>query len=75
MKVVEGCPRNNNTFEMRLQSKRCTDFPLCTNERLVYHCVRYEDNLVEVCAPEGDITGNINIDYDGSTYLQYLQMS
>lgn len=75
MKVVDGCPRTKNTLQMRLQSKSCIDFPLCKSEPLVYHCVRYEDGLVEVCAPEGDIIGNTNMDHSGQLIRKCLQIS
>lgn len=63
MELVDDCPRNNKTLQMRLKSKRCSDFPLCKKEPLVYHCMTYEGNLVEVCAPEGPIIGNTTMDY------------
>ncbi|XP_022289454.1 uncharacterized protein LOC111101301 [Crassostrea virginica] len=65
MELVEECPRNNKTLQIRLKSKRCSDFPLCKSEPLVYHCVPYEGSLVEVCAPEGHIIGNICPLFDG----------
>nr|XP_022286769.1 uncharacterized protein LOC111099673 isoform X2 [Crassostrea virginica] len=58
LELVEYCPRNSTSLQNRLISKKCSDFSSCNNERLVYHCVRSEDSLVEVCAPEGHIIGH-----------------
>ena len=63
LELVEYCPRNSTSLQNRLISKKCSDISSCNNERLVYHCVRSEDSLVEVCAPEGHIIGNATMDY------------
>lgn len=70
MELVDDCPRNNNTLQIRLKSKRCSDFPLCKSEPLVYHCVPYEGSVVEVCAPEGHIIGNTRMDYCGQVFCR-----
>lgn len=58
LEPVERCPINEADIQGRLLDKKCSTYPHCQGEPLVYHCVRYEDKLVEVCAPRGLITGN-----------------
>lgn len=57
MDVVYDCPKNTKALQERAARKNCQIYPSCQNEPLVYHCVRYTDSLVEVCAPRGLITG------------------
>ena len=57
---VTHCPHNNDTLQERSWKKMCHTFPKCKGETLVYHCVKYKNNLVEVCAPKGLITGNFD---------------
>lgn len=40
-----------------MQKNICDNLPKCNGEQLVYHCVTYKDDLVEVCAPKRLITG------------------
>lgn len=44
---------------------KCDSYPKCHGEELVYHCVRFKTNLVEVCAP------NLRIVcvYESGTYI------
>lgn len=55
---VKTCPKNRFDLHRRAQSKNCASFQPCRNESLVYHCVRFEDSMIEVCVPKGTITGN-----------------
>lgn len=55
--IVNSCPNNKITFEKRSNEKQCETKPNCLGERLVYHCVKCKDNLVEVCAPSSPIIG------------------
>ncbi|XP_078316088.1 uncharacterized protein LOC144620147 isoform X2 [Crassostrea virginica] len=57
MDVVYDCPKNTKALQERAARKNCQIYPSCQNEPLVFHCVRYTDSLVEVCAPRGLITG------------------
>lgn len=54
---VFTCPENNDILLKRLGRKKCDIFPQCQKEPLVYHCVRFEGELVEVCAPRCLIAG------------------
>lgn len=54
---VSQCPKNDSLFQERSRRKNCKTLPQCTGEPLVYHCVRFREELVEVCAPRGLITG------------------
>lgn len=45
----------------------CDTYSPCKEDPLVYHCVRYEDRLVEVCAPSGLITGG----YLYNTFIKF----
>lgn len=58
LEPVENCPKNETDKEGRSREKMCDTYSPCKEDPLVYHCVRYEDRLVEVCAPSGLITGN-----------------
>lgn len=57
MDLVYECPKNTKVLQERIERKNCKIYPRCQNEPLVYHCVRYTDSFVEVCAPRGLITG------------------
>lgn len=54
---VNQCPDSDFLFQERSRTKNCKSYPQCTGEPLVYHCVRFRKELVEVCAPRGLITG------------------
>lgn len=54
---MSQCPENDSLFQERSRRKNCKTLPQCTGEPLVYHCVRFREELVEVCAPRGLITG------------------
>lgn len=54
---MSQCPKNDSLFQERSRRKNCKTLPQCTGEPLVYHCVRFREELVEVCAPRGLITG------------------
>lgn len=53
---MSQCPKNDSLFQERSRRKNCKTLPQCTGEPLVYHCVRFREELVEVCAPRGLIT-------------------
>lgn len=55
---LENFPVSYTIFQERMQQKKCDNLPKCNGEVLVYHCVRYKDDLVEVCAPRRLITGS-----------------
>ncbi|XP_062607104.1 uncharacterized protein LOC134268879 [Saccostrea cucullata] len=56
---VQNCPLDDNSFQERVQAKQCekVNHSSCSDEIFVYHCVRFRENLVELCAPRGLITG------------------
>lgn len=54
---MNQCPDTDILFQERSRRKNCENYPQCTGEPLVYHCVRFREELVEVCAPRGLITG------------------
>lgn len=56
---VSQCPKNDSLFQERSRRKNCKTLPQCIGEPLVYHCVRFREELVEVCAPRGLITGKL----------------
>lgn len=58
IQIVNTCQMNISLFEKRSREKMCKNFKPCLGEPLVYHCVRYKDKFVEVCAPRTFITGN-----------------
>lgn len=62
---VDTCPKNLCDFRRRSQRKNCDSLQSCRNESLVYHCVRFEDSIIEVCAPEGTIRGMIVLIFKG----------
>lgn len=64
---MENCPRNETDIEGRSREKMCDTYSPCNEDPLVYHCVRYEDKLVEVCAPRGLITG----EYLYNTFIKF----
>ena len=59
LEKVPSCPTNEIDFQERSQRKMCHRFLLCNNETSYYHCVKYQNILVEICAPSGYIKGNI----------------
>lgn len=64
IKKVNTCPTDNVTLHERSQEKICKSVKPCLGEPLVYHCVRYKDGFVEVCAPISLITGHCCAQYD-----------
>lgn len=52
------CPDTDPRKLKQSKEKQCDRFPACNGEPLVYHCARYKESLVEVCAPRHVITGN-----------------
>lgn len=60
IQIVNTCRMNISSFGKRSQEKMCKNFSPCQGEHLVYHCVRYKDEFVEVCAPSVLITGNFS---------------
>lgn len=55
--VVQKCPENDKTLQMRINERKCYQCAKCDDEVLVYHCTRFLNNLIEVCSPNGLITG------------------
>lgn len=55
--IVNSCPENTITFKKRSNEKQCETKPNCLGKTLVYHCVKCNENLVEVCAPSSPIVG------------------
>lgn len=56
--IVDACPENKIVFEKRSKEKMCETKPKCHGEILMYHCVKSEESLVEVCAPSSTIIGS-----------------
>lgn len=54
---VTNCPKNESIFREQSIQKNCERYPKCNGEPLIYHCVRFKDSLVEVCAPKRVIKG------------------
>lgn len=52
---VKACPVDIATFKNRSNEKNCEG--KCMGQKLVYHCVMFEETFVEVCAPRTYITG------------------
>lgn len=55
--VVQKCPENVKAVQWIINEKKCYQYPKCGDETLVYHCTRFLNNLIEVCSPNGFITG------------------
>lgn len=55
---LQNFPVSYTILQERMQQKKCDNLPKCNGEVLVYHCVRYNHDLVEVCAPRRLITGS-----------------
>lgn len=55
---LQNFPVSYTILQERMQQKKCDNLPKCNGEDLVYHCVRYNHDLVEVCAPRRLITGS-----------------
>lgn len=64
IEIVNTCRMNKLLFGKRSREKMCNNFRSCQGEDLVYHCVRYKDKFVEVCAPRVLITGKCCAQYD-----------
>lgn len=63
---VTTCPENEKSYLQRSKSKQCDNYPPCMGKPLVYHCIRYEGDLVEVCSPRTKITGGFCAKFDKS---------
>lgn len=50
-KKVGNCPQSEADIQERARMMKCDSYLKCHGEELVYHCVRFKTNLVEVCAP------------------------
>lgn len=57
LQKVVTCPENDKSHFERSKSKQCDNYPSCMGKPLVYHCIRYEGYLVEVCSPRTKIKG------------------
>lgn len=58
LEKVLTCPENDAIILERVSRKKCDSLPHCQKEPLVYHCVRFEGKLVEVCSPKRQIPGH-----------------
>lgn len=58
IKKLKSFPENYTISQEQMQKNICDNLPKCNGEQLVYHCVTYKDDLVEVCAPKRLITGS-----------------
>lgn len=54
------CPESEKDYQERSEKISCESYLPCLGEPLVYHCVRLEVELVEVCAPRNQIIGLSN---------------
>lgn len=61
---VYACPTNSTMFTERSHKKNCDIFPKCMRQQLVYHCVKFEEQFVEVCALISYIRGYCCALYD-----------
>lgn len=61
---VEMCPESEKDYQERSEKISCESYPPCLGKPLVYHCVRLEVELVEVCAPRNQIIGRCCPVYD-----------
>lgn len=64
LEFVSMCPDTDPRKLKQSEKKQCDRFPACNGEPLVYHCARYKESLVEVCAPRHVITGKCCALYD-----------
>lgn len=64
LEFVAMCPDSEPLKLKHSKKKQCHSFPACNGGTLVYHCVRYKERLVEVCAPRHVITGKCCPLYD-----------
>nr|XP_022289759.1 uncharacterized protein LOC111101525 [Crassostrea virginica] len=55
---VNKCPENSEVAQKRSERKGCAKYEKCNNKPLVYHCIKYDKTLVEVCAPIEIILGS-----------------
>lgn len=55
--IVDSCPENDVVLQKRLEKKKCSSASPCHGEPLVYHCLRFETKLGEVCSPVRLIKG------------------
>lgn len=58
LRDVKICPQSDTIWRQQMQIKNCSSHPTCKGEPLVYHCVKWNDTFIEVCAPSAEITGN-----------------
>ncbi|XP_062599490.1 uncharacterized protein LOC134261013 [Saccostrea cucullata] len=64
-KAVNFCPEDVESMRLRSKEKMCEDMhDSCTEDPLVYHCVRFGNRLIEVCAPRNFITGNCCVQFN-----------
>lgn len=49
---VNVCPKNDAELRERSDIMNCGSYPACHGEKLVYHCVKSKNVLVEVCSPK-----------------------
>lgn len=61
---VSACPTNSTMFSERSHKKNCDNFPKCMEQQLAYHCVKFKEHFVEVCAPKSYIRGRCCAQYD-----------
>lgn len=54
---VQDFPKNSTVFNEQTRKKNCESLPKCNGKPLVYHCVRSNERIVEVCSPIRVIKG------------------
>lgn len=50
-KRVRTCPQSEAEIQEKARMMTCDSYPECNGKKLVYHCIRFKTDLVEVCAP------------------------
>lgn len=64
-KRVRTCPQGEAEIQEKARMMKCESYPECNGKKLVYHCIRFKTDIVEVCAP------NLRIvcEYKSGTYI------
>lgn len=50
-KTVRTCPQGEAEIQDKARMMKCDSYTECNGKKLVYHCIRFKTDLVEVCAP------------------------
>lgn len=62
--IVDSCPENDVVLQKRSEKKKCSSASPCHGEPLVYHCLRFETKLGEVCSPVRLIKGSCCVEFN-----------